>query len=143
MPHATFPQEIRWVVHPLVQEPLTRSALLILTVLAFGVLVSLSLEGGIYGILAVIILVASLSRYFFAARHILDTTGLSVSHLIFSRKMPWSSFKRAVITPDGIFLSPFSTPHRLDSFRGVFLRFSGNQGEVVAFVQHHIQSRSA
>ena len=137
------PTEIRWIVHPFVQESKCKSILLILIVLGFGVLVSISFEGNIYGFLTVILLVISLSRYFFPTRFALDPIGITVSHLASRRQMAWSRLKRSVVTPDGIFLSPFSAPHRLDSFRGFYLRFSGNREEVVAFVQHHVQLRSA
>ena len=133
---------IRWVVHPAVQESIWKSGALILIVLAFGILVSLSFDSNGYGVLTVLLLATSQSRYFFPTRYAVDSSGVTISHLASRRIVEWGNFRRYVATIDGVFLSPFTTPHRLDSFRGVYIRCVGNREEVVASVQRHFSNRS-
>lgn len=52
--------------------------------------------------------------------------GLSVSAI------RWENVKRLIDTPEGIRLSPLEKSSRMDEFRGVYLRFSGNRDEVLA-----------
>jgi len=37
--------------------------------------------------------------------------------------------------PNGVLLSPFSTPSRLENFRGIYLRFGDNRREVLAYLE--------
>ena len=139
----THAAEIQWIVHPVVQESLPKSVALILIIASVGILVSLSFSNKALGLLSVLILAASQSRYFFPSRYAIDPTGVTISHLASRKEVEWNRFKRIVVTEDGVFLSPFSKPHRLDSFRGIYLRCVGNYEEVVALVQQHFGNRSA
>jgi hypothetical protein len=135
---AKCPPEIRWSAHPLLDESPAKSTLLFTIILGLSVAVTLSFESGGYGFLTFGLLTASLSRYFFFTRYALDASGVQISHLSMRRKIPWTQIRRRRIYPDGIFLSPFNRPNRLDSFRGCFLRFAENRDEVIQFVQSHI-----
>ena len=44
----------------------------------------------------------------------------------------WENVKRLIHTSEGVRLSPLEKSSRLDEFRGVYLRFSGNRDEVLA-----------
>ena len=134
--------EIRWTAHPLRDEPRAKSALLLAIVLGLSAAVSLSFGSGGYGFLTFGLLTASLSRYFLPTRYRLDTTGACISHLGVRRRAPWSQVRRVSVCPDGIFLSPFDRPNRLDAFRGHFLRCCENRDEVIRFVQTHLPHRA-
>ena len=131
-------QTLQWSVHPLVEEARFKSATLCLTLVAFPALATLSFDGVLYGVISLVTLVAAMSRYLFPTRYRLDGSGLETEHLWWKKRRTWSDFGRARIRRDGLFLSPFERPHRLDSFRGEYIRCRGNQQSVVSFVEQHV-----
>ena len=136
-------EELRWTVHPLLDEPRAKSGLLLAIVLGLSAVISISFGGGGYGFLAFGLLTASLSRYFLPTRYKLSTTGVRVSHLGVRRQVSWAQVRRFSVHPDGIFLSPFDRPNRLDAFRGHFIRFGENREDVIRFVQTQLPHGSS
>ena len=132
------PQTLQWSVHPLVEESRFKSASLCLALVAFSSLAAFSFDGVLYGVVSLVTLVAAMSRYFFSTRYLLDGSGLEMEHLWWKKRRTWSDFGRARTRRDGLFLSPFKRPHRLDSFRGEFVRCRGNQECVSLFVEQHV-----
>lgn len=126
-----------WTSHPLREEPLAKSFLLVLIILSVASIVGVSFQSITFAFLSLVLLTAAMSRYFFTTRYALDDRGFTISHIGMRRQYLWTSFRRAAIHPDGIFLSPFAKPHRLDTFRGQFLR-SKNPAEIYHVVQKHI-----
>ena len=109
-------------------------------VVGICVAVGVSFGGAGYGLLAGVLLGASLGRYFVPTRFELDAEGVIVRFLGQTRRVPWGAVRRVAVGREGVFLSPFAEPSRLDSFRGTLLRFAGNGDEVVSFVQRHTVS---
>ncbi len=141
-PRESSHPELRWSVHPLQEEPPAKSALLLMIILGLSAAVTASFNSGSYGFLTFALLTASLSRYFFPTRYAIDATGVQTSHLGVRRNIPWAQTRRYRIYPDGVFLSPFNRPNRLDPFRGCFLRFGDNRDEVLQFVRSCIPHQS-
>ncbi len=131
-------QTLQWSAHPLVEESRFKSATLCLALVAFPSLAALSFNSILYGAISLVILIAAMSRYLFSTRYLLDGSGLETEHLWWKKRRTWSDFGRARIRRDGLFLSPFERPHRLDSFRGEFIRCRGNQESVSSFVEQHV-----
>lgn len=132
---------LRWESHPLRREQPAKSMLLIALIIASSVAAAFGFEHWFYGVFSLGALTAALSRYFFATRYALDGTGVSSEHLGLKQHRPWAEFRRADQHRDGIFLRPSARPGRLDSFRGVFLRFDQNREEVARFVRCHVPSQ--
>jgi hypothetical protein len=129
---------LQWSVHPLAQEPRLKSTALCLALMAVPVAAALSFGGLLYGVISLVVLVAAMSRYLFPTHYRLDAAGMESDHLWWKKNRRWTDFGRARIRPDGLFLSPFRRPSRLDSFRGEFLRCVGNQQSVSSFVERHV-----
>ena len=127
--------ELRWAVHPLLDDPPAKTALLILTILGLSILVAIAFEAPAFGFLSAVLLTASMSRYFLPTRYALQESHILIAHVGARRTIPWSRIRRHTVAPDGVFLSPFASPHRLDPFRGCFLRLHDNRDEVIAYVQ--------
>ena len=127
--------ELHWTVHPLRHEAPVKTALLVLIILVAPVLVALAFETTAFGFLAAVLLAASMSRYFAPTRYALLQEHVLIAHLGARRTTPWNRIRRRAVLPDGVFLSPFARPHRLDPFRGCFLRFRDNRDEVIAYVE--------
>lgn len=132
---------VKWVSWPLRDEPHRKTALLLLCV-AVTVFIS-SLLALYYGILALVLLFILLGPYFLPSRFEVSETGVKKFFFLFNRDRPWSAYKRYVRQKDGVFLSTFPAPSRLDSFRGDFLRFTRTTDceGVMAPVSAHVGKR--
>lgn len=128
---------LRWRSHPLM-EGFRRSVLLIAVMLAVIASVHVGFGGLGYALLAAVFLAVSLSSYFLPAWYELDGDGAALRFLGRTRRLAWRDVRRVDVRKDGVHLSPFDAPSRLDPFRGLFLRFSGNADEVVSFVESQV-----
>jgi hypothetical protein len=130
---ASVGESLCWRSWPVVNEwprSAVKSGVLVVVCVAAG----MAFGGVGYGLLAAAMLTLALARYFFPTRFVLDEAGVSCRMLGSTGRLAWSQVRRVVVQRAGVFLSPLPRPSRLDSFRGVFLRFAGNAGEVTEFV---------
>jgi len=125
---------LSWRSHPIADD-YPRSLLLVAAAGAICAGVSASFGRIGYGLIAAALLGVSLSRYLLPTRYELGQGGVTVRFLGQTHQVAWGEVKRVEVHRGGVFLSPFERPSRLDAFRGTFLRFAGNAGEVVSFVQ--------
>ena len=121
----TDPALCSWICHPLVEEPWPRSAALVAAILVFSGLAWFAFEGLLYGAISLAVLTVSMSRFLLPTSYEVGAAGIAVSHLFRRRLRPWEQVRRIEVRQDGLFLSPFTRPSRLDSFRGLFLPASG------------------
>ena len=129
---------LEWRAWPLTQYP-GRSALAAAIVVAAGVVVWWITRNVPFGAVGGLILLFSLQGHFLPRRFHLDDEGVAVDAAGWRRFRPWSNFHSYYADRLGIMLSTFSYPSRLDSFRGVNLRFGpANRAEVTAFVAERL-----
>lgn len=128
-----------WTCHPLRDEPWLKSLALAGAIVASAAVMGVSLEGAVYGVVAFVVLVLATVGYLLPTHYALDAEGVASRQFVWRRR-PWSSFRRAVRQPDGIFLGPLRRPSRLDAFRGMFLRFGPDADvtQIDALVQAHV-----
>ncbi len=69
------------------------------------------------------LLIGAVTDYLLPTRYELGLEGIRISRIGTSRFLQWETIKPADRQPDGVFLSPHSEPHRLDTFRGCFVRY--------------------
>ncbi|HUT32087.1 MAG TPA: hypothetical protein VNE39_01290 [Planctomycetota bacterium] len=131
---------LRWRSHPVVDD-YPRSLLLVAAVIALCVGVWVSFDSVGLAALTVAVLAGSLARYFVPTDYELDGSGASVRFLGHLRRVGWGDVRRFFVAPEGVQLSPFERPSRLESFRGTLLRFAGNRDEVVRFVEDQVAAR--
>lgn len=128
---------LSWSVHPL-REQLGRTLLLgALLGLVLGV-VRLTYPEPIWTALAALLLLGSLARYFFPTTYRLNAQGIEITFLGLQKKRAWNDIRSYYISSTGVFLSPFPKPHRLESFRGLYLLFGSRREEVIDFVRAHV-----
>ncbi len=127
-----------WRSWPLVERP-ARSALAALVVVAAAAAVYALVHNVALTALGALVLVASLHGHIFPRRYALDEEAVSVSVLGMKRRRAWEYFHSYYADRMGVMLSTFTYPSRIDSFRGVSLRFAGgNRDEVTAFVKRKL-----
>ena len=137
-PDQNAPAFLSWKAHPLIDESRPRSTLLCALIAGCSIAAALSFEGLAYGLIALVVLILSLSRYLLPTRYSLDEKGVEITHLGRRQERPWTQFRRLDIHEDGIFLSPFTRTSRLDSFRGYFLRFGPEKNSIIDFARTHV-----
>ena len=98
------------------------------------------LYGPFFGALALVILGISLFPYFLPTDYVLYAGGLESVFLRVHRRFTWRQFRSYYPDKNGVLLSPFTRPSRLENFRGIYLRFDGRSAEVLAIISQHIAS---
>lgn len=133
-------RELSWESHPL-RDDWPRSLVALLALPAIAALVLAGGFGLFLACLSVIVVAASLARYFFPARYHLDEKGVRLVFLGVSKTRAWSAFRNIYPHAIGVHLAPGSKPGAMDSYRGLFLRYNGNDKEVLDHVKRHLPAR--
>jgi len=130
--------EKEWVVHSLT-ENWKKSACLIVFLLFIWVLVYLFFQSFFYMILSVVVLLGSLSSFFLPVRYVFYSDRVIIHFFLGKRSKPWSVFKNYYVDKNGVLLSPFPKPSRLDTFRGMYIRFRSNRAEIIDYIERKFQ----
>ena len=136
-PKGTEKPLITWSTHPLVERPITSVGV----VLLIGMILYaffLWLNSIYWVVFCGIVLFFSLSAYFVPTRYQLFNQHMVIKRFITSQEKQYREFKRVELDRNGVFLSPFEKPNRLDNFRGIFLRVPKDVEPVVKFLRDRI-----
>ena len=88
-------------------------------------------------LIMVVALLLSLGDFLLPIKYRLTDRGAHADVGLNRLFIAWEDVRRATHGSEGIFLSPFSQPSRLDAFRGVRLRYGAdNRDEVLATVRN-------
>lgn len=129
---------LQWVSHP-VRESAAKSALAVGAVLASGIAVTYFMSSPGFGLLAVVIMFFSLSKFFFPTSYTLSDKGVTVKTTTQTFTRSWNQYRSYFTDKSGVLLSPFARPSRLENFRGLYITFSGNREEVISIIKSKIQ----
>lgn len=125
---------LSWRAWPLVEYP-GRSAVAAAAIIGAAAAIYLVWNSAVFAALGAALLALSLHGHLLPRRYRLDDDGVFVSVIGLKKNRPWEYFHSYYADRLGVMLSTFGYPSRLDSFRGVNLRFAGgNRDAVVAFV---------
>ncbi|MEW5701330.1 MAG: hypothetical protein AB1792_03780 [Candidatus Zixiibacteriota bacterium] len=127
---------LRWRSHP-VRSGGIRLVWVIVVVCGIPALLAM-LYGLFFGLLGLVILGGSLGSYFLPTDFVIFERGIQSRFLRVSRSIPWTQFRSFYRDRNGVLLSPFPRPSRLENFRGLYLRFDGRREDVMALVAAHI-----
>jgi hypothetical protein len=130
--------EKEWVVHSLT-ENWKKSACLILFLLFIWILIYSMFQSFFYMILSIVVLLGSLSSFFLPVRYTFYPDKVTIHFFLSKRSKPWSVFNNYYVDKNGVLLSPFPKPSRLDAFRGTYIRFGGNRAEIIDYVDRKFQ----
>ena len=128
------PETVEWRVWPAAQYP-GRTAVAAAVIVGAGAAVAWATGNVAFGVLGGVVLVLSLQAHFLPRRYRLDYAGVAVDALGWKRTRGWEQFNSYYDDKLGVMLSTFTYPSRLDSFRGVNLRWGPyNRDAILAFV---------
>ncbi|NOY89337.1 MAG: hypothetical protein GXO93_08130, partial [FCB group bacterium] len=91
-----------------------------------------------FSLLTLIVMFASLSKFYFPTKFRLTDKKITVRYTIQTLTKDWTMYRSYYQDKNGVLLSPFLQPSRLENFRGLYLMFANNKEEVIAFVKAHI-----
>lgn len=92
-------------------------------------------QNPLLAVVGALVLLASLHGHFLPRRYELDEEGVTVSVMGWNKRRRWDHFHSYYADRLGVMLTTFSYPSRLDSFRGVNLRFGrANREDIITFV---------
>lgn len=92
-----------------------------------------------FAIFAMVVLMLSLAKFYFPTHYRLSSEGVFIKTTTQKIHKPWSQFRSSYADKNGILLSPFPEPSRMENFRGLFVMFWNNRDEVTAFVKDQIE----
>ncbi|MGC8833879.1 MAG: hypothetical protein ACP5R4_07460 [Armatimonadota bacterium] len=121
---------LEWTVHLAAMQPVKAVAAAVLCLAAVG-LAAVAFSNVVFPLVTAWLLFASLAEFFLPVTYKLTTQGAEARHLWTFAKIEWGNVKRRYLCEDGVKLSPLSSPSRLESFRGVFLRFGRDNREEI------------
>jgi hypothetical protein len=131
---------LAWRKHMLVEEP--KRIIVISGAACFCAVVAwLLFRNPIFSAAALLMIASATSEYFFPVSYRLTDRAAAAGFGANRFEMEWGKVKRVLIYPDGVRLSPLTITSRLDSYRGIFLRFandghSGDRASVLAAIEH-------
>jgi len=122
---------LSWTTHPIRKRPLV-SILVVTLIMAAGMAAYYTMDSKAFGVLAMVVLFASLAKFFMPTRFILTDKTVTIKSTTQKITKPWSMFRSFYPDRNGVLLSPFPEPSRLENFRGMYLIFADNRDQVVA-----------
>jgi hypothetical protein len=131
------PESLTWRVRLSDNAPWKRWVVLGVAVLG-GLLGFALMRNALIGVLGFAIILASTAEFWLGTVYRIDAGGATARTGISPTSMTWSDVKRAIVTAEGVKLSPLGEDGRLSPFRGVFLRFgSDNRDQILSAVRTH------
>ena len=134
---------MRWVSLPVQHAP-RKGLILSVVIAATAAAVYLGTESPGWALLSVILLLMGVHDFLLPTTYHLGEEGVSSRILCYRRHKPWSFCRSYWVDAHGVLLSPFPGRSRLESHRGLYLRFAGaDRQAVVRFVQRKINPQTA
>ncbi len=90
-------------------------------------------------VISIIILSGALLPFFLPTNYELTSDRIKVRFLFSQKEKEWSHYRSFYVDKNGVLLSPFEGPSRLENFRGIYIRFDQNRDQVVEFVSSRIK----
>lgn len=128
---------IEWTIYPIKRNWKVSAGLIFLLVI-LCVAIYFSFDSFMFLLLSAVILICSLSPFFFPTKYILQDDHIMIRSLLRTFSKKWDFFKSYYPDKNGVLLSPFPSPSRLENFRGVYIKFDNNKTEVLGFIGRKI-----
>ena len=133
-PKTASPEPVlSWTVHLARQRPaMTIASVIFIALASAGGFVAI---GPAAGLLVAVVLVGFLSDFLFPMTYHITTENATCRMLLNRTEIRWADVRRCYLDDHGVKLSPLDRVSRLEAFRGVYLRFQGNEDKVIEAVK--------
>ncbi len=129
---------LRWRSHPFKRNTKTSIFVIGFLILCW-LFIYLSTQSILFLVISVVILLGALSSFFLPTEYELSSDKIKVKFFFSEKQKGWGHYRSFYADKNGVLLSPFDKPSRLENFRGFYLRFEKNKDEVVAFLKSKIK----
>lgn len=92
-----------------------------------------------FTILGFLILTGSLAGFYFPSHYQFTENKIIIKTTMQTLEKKWSQYRSYYSDKNGVLLSPFARPSRLENFRGIYIKFWYNKDEVMAIVKDKIK----
>jgi len=131
---------LQWTVHPVKRKPMV-SVLVTLFIAAVAVMIYWSTESQLFTVLGLLIFSLALAKFYVPTKYRLSDKNIMVAGTSQKLYKDWKQFRTFYPDKNGVFLSPFVEPSRLENFRGFYLMTEKNIEEVTEFIRARIGGR--
>jgi len=135
-PAAEERELLRWRSIP-AKRSVKITSLVVLTIFGLPILLAIW-YGPFFGLLGLVILGGSLLPFFLPTDFQLTDAGVRRRYLGIDHQRSWSEFRSFYPDKNGVLLSPFPRPSRLENFRGLYVRFENNRKDVLAVIKDKV-----
>src|SRR5262245_62097754 len=138
LPQTAHPApEFSWRAHPAGERvgPAVLGAVLMLGIAAA---VYAGTGSPAWGALALLVLTATLHRFYCPSRFATDPQGITARTLLATRRLRWDQVRRFVTDRNGGYLSPRPARSWLDPWRGLHVLFGAQRQSVVERIRAHL-----
>ena len=136
-PAETAEPLLEYICHPAKRNRvitlLTTVLLVVCVILVYLISYSIFLTA-----LGVLILFGSLAGFYFPTRYAFYDDHFIVKTTVQTLRKEWSQYRSYYPDKNGVLVSPFGRPTRMENFRGLFIKFAGNREQVMAIVRAKI-----
>jgi len=132
------PALFEWTSHPLKRRPWVSAAVTVFVILV-TVVVYYSMESQAFAALALAALLLSLAKFYFPTKYAFTENTIVIKTTTQKIIKKWSQFRSFYADKNGVLLSPFTRPSRMENFRGVYLMFESNGDRVVDFIKTKVE----
>lgn len=129
-------KKIKWQSFPAAENQ-TRTFLATLFILGLTAAVYY-FYGPIYSVLTIVILFFSLLPYYTPTVYTMTSEKIRIKKAFYTVEKTWKEIRSFYPEKNGVMLSPFPKPSRLENFRGVFVRYKNNRDEVLTFIKERM-----
>ncbi len=128
---------LSWVSHPL-KGSSTKAGIAVGSVAVSIIAGGWYMESAVFGLIAGLVMFASLAKFFLPTTYTFNKEGVTIKTMTQSLTRPWSMFRSFYTDKNGVLLSPFIGPSRLENFRGLYMTFSANREAVLQIISERV-----
>jgi hypothetical protein len=134
-------EELTWSAHP-ARERIREAVFAVVVILTVSTVMYLSFQSIWWGLLAVLVLIVSLNRFFFPSRFKIDPRGITAHYPLRTQFYGWKDVRRFRHDRNGGYLSTRYVDSRFDAYRGMHLLFGNQKEAVVRQIRMYLEERS-
>jgi len=130
-------ETLAWTCHPVKRRPLVSAAVSVL-ILVVGAAVLQIMQSGLFALFSMVVVFAALAKFYWPTSYRLTDRQITVKTTTQTLHKEWKIYRSCYADKNGVLLSPYAEPSRLENFRGLYIMFNDNRDEVIAFVKTRV-----
>lgn len=131
-----------WIFHPAKASWLVTTLLTVFLFLLLVIVFWLT-QSRLFTLIGTVVLVGSMRSFYFPTEYKLFDDRIEVFYTISSHKKNWDIYRRVYPEKNGVFLSTFARPTRMENFRGLFVKYGdADRDRILEIIQNRIGKKS-